>query len=93
MKEARKIVANIVRHFMNHVVPGVVRPLHVLWNEIIGLFFLVFAVAFGGAAIRGFRNLGKGGSMGLVILSACLALLMLYYGVTSFLKARKISRR
>jgi hypothetical protein len=85
-------VANIVRHFVNHVVPGVIRPLHVLWNEIIGLFFLVFAVVFGSAAFRSFRNLDKGGSMSLVILSAFLALLMLYYGITSFMKARKISR-
>jgi hypothetical protein len=92
MKEARKIVANIVRQFMNHVVPQVIRPLHILWNEIIGLFFIVFAVTFGTAAFRGYRNLDKGGSISLVILSAVLALLMLYYGVTSFLKARKISR-
>ena len=52
-------MANIVRHFMNHVVPGVVRPLHVLWNEIIGFFFLVFAAWFGCATFRGFRNLDK----------------------------------
>jgi hypothetical protein len=85
-------VANIVRQFMNHVVPGVIRPLHALWNEIIGLIFLVFAVGFGSATIRSFRNLDKGGSISLVLLSAFLALLMLYYGITSFLKARKISR-
>jgi hypothetical protein len=86
-------VANIVRHFMHHVVPGVIRPLHVLWNEIIGFFFLAFAVWFGSAALRSFRNLDKpGGSLFWVFVSVFAALLMLYFGVTSFLRARKISR-
>jgi hypothetical protein len=86
-------VTNIVRQFVHHVVPGVIRPLHALWNEIIGLIFIVFAVGFGSATIRSFRNLGKpGGSILVLMVSAFLALLMLYYGITSFLKARKISR-
>jgi hypothetical protein len=78
---------------MHHVVPGVIRPLHVLWNEIIGFFFLAFAVWFGSATIRSIRNLSKpDGSIFWVLVSAFAALLMLYFGVTSFLKARKISR-
>jgi hypothetical protein len=93
MKEARKIVANIVRHFVNHVVPGVIRPLHALWNEIIGFFFLAFAAWFAFAAFRSFRNLDKpNGSPFMVVVAVFAALLMLYFGVTSFLKARKISR-
>jgi hypothetical protein len=86
-------VAKIVRQFVNHVVPGVVRPLHVLWNEIVGFFFLAFAAWFGSATFRSFRTLGQpGGSMLWVVVSALATLLMLYFGVTSFLKARKISR-
>lgn len=87
-----KTVPNIVRQFVNHVVPGVIRPLHALWNEVVGLIFLVFAIGFGSATFRGLRSLDKGGSVSLVVLSGFLSLLMLYYGVTSFLKARKISR-
>ena len=26
--------------FLHHILPGVVRPLHVLWNQVIGFFFL-----------------------------------------------------
>jgi len=78
---------------MNHVVPGVIRPLHVLWNEIIGFFFLAFTAWFGFATFRAFRNLGQpGGSVLMVVVSGAAALLMLYFGVSSFLKARKISR-
>jgi hypothetical protein len=86
-------VANIVRQFVNHVVPGVIRPLHVLWNEIIGFFFLAFAAWFGFATFRSVRNLHQpGGGMLMVVVSGSAALIMLYFGVTSFLKARKISR-
>jgi hypothetical protein len=86
-------VASIVRQFVNHVVPGVLRPLRVLWNEVMGLFFLVFAAWFGSATFRSFRNLkNPDGSLFWVFVSASASLLMLYFGITSFLRARKISR-
>jgi hypothetical protein len=83
----------IVRQFMNHVVPGVIRPLRILWNEIIGFFFLVFGLWFGSAAFRGFRNLNKPeGTLLAAIGPAIACLIMLGYGLHSFLKARKIGR-
>jgi hypothetical protein len=89
----QKQMAGIVRQFVNHVVPGVLRPLRILWNEIIGFFFLVFGAWFGSAAIRGYRNLDKpGGSMLGLLGPALAALIMFSYGIHSFLKARKIGR-
>lgn len=32
------------KRFLGHVVPGVIRPIHILWNQVIGFFFLVLAV-------------------------------------------------
>ena len=87
-------MAGIVRQFVNHVVPGVIRPLRILWNEIIGFFFIVFGVWFGSAAIRGYRNFeqtGRGPAWGRWP-PALAALIMLGYGIHSFLKARKIGR-
>jgi hypothetical protein len=83
----------VVRHFMNHVVPGVAKPLRILWNEIIGFFFLVFGIWFGSAAIRGYRNLDKpgGGLLG-VLAPGIGALIMLSYGIHAFLRARRIGR-
>ncbi len=86
-------MASVVRQFMNHVVPGVLRPLRILWNEIIGFFFLVFGVWFGSAAFRGYRNLGQpSGSVLGVVAPGIGALIMLSYGLHSFVKARKIGR-
>ena len=83
----------VARQFFTHVVPQVMRPLRILWNEIIGFLFLCFGVWFGAATFRSFRNLDKpSGSLAWVFLSALAAAVMLYYGVSSFLRARKIGR-
>jgi hypothetical protein len=74
--------------FLSTVVPGVVRPMHILWNEIIGFLFIVLAVPMVFGTVREFRS----GDMKRTAILGCLAAVMLYYGVTSFLRARKISR-
>ena len=83
----------LAKQFLGHVLPGVLRPLRILWNEIIGFFFLAFGVWFSAAAVRSIRNLAKPeGSLFLAFLSSLAALVMLYYGISSFLRARKIGR-
>jgi hypothetical protein len=77
-----------VGSFLSHVLPGVVRPMRVLWNEVFGFLFLVFTVFMTSGAIRAYR---AGDSKGAWIAGGFAALL-LYFGVTSFLRARKISR-
>ena len=79
--------------FLSHVLPGVVRPMHILWNEVIGFLFLVLAVVFSAGAIRAYRALApEEVTLGKIVLLVLLPGLMLYFGITSFLKARKISR-
>ena len=83
---------------MKHVVPAVLKPARTLWNEVIGFLFICFAVMFGFRAVRLYmdfaRNSGPdaGDDLGRFLLAAFCTLLMLYFGVTSFLRARKISR-
>ena len=77
---------------MEHVVPGVVRPLRVLWHEIIGFIFIVLAVIFGSSAIRNFRMQSEEVSILRLAVSFFLPILMAYFGITSFLRARKASR-
>ncbi len=50
-------MASVVQKFVSHVMPGVVRPLRVLWNEVIGFLFVVFAVYAGASAISSIRQL------------------------------------
>ncbi len=79
--------------FVEHVMPGVVRPLRVLWHEIIGFIFIVLAVMFGSSALRNFHTLqAEEVSILRMAASFFLPILMAYFGITSFLRARKIGR-
>jgi len=82
-----------VGRFIEHVMPGVVRPLRVLWHEIIGFIFIVLAVIFGSSAVRTYRLIhSQEISVLRLAVSFFLPLLMAYFGITSFLRARKASR-
>ena len=73
---------------IKHIMPAVVKPARTLWNEVIGFFFLCLGVMFGFAMVRAMINRDM-----LRALAAGLGtLLMAWYGITSFLRARKISR-
>jgi len=86
-------MGQLISKFLSHVLPGVVRPLHALWNEIIGFLFIVFAVVAGSYVFRAVRNF-DGDVEGLfrIILPGLFGVVMGYFGVSSFLRARKISR-
>ncbi len=82
-----------VSGFLKHVVPGVVRPLHVLWNQVVGFVFFVLAVWAIPSAVKNVRRFeGSGESLFRVALSVSFAALMTYFAISSFLKARKIGR-
>ncbi len=82
-----------VRQFLGFVIPGVIRPLRVLWNEVIGFVFLVLAVWAIPSATRNFRNFtGDAESFFRILLTCLFIVIMLYFGVTSFLRARRIGR-
>jgi hypothetical protein len=83
----------LAKQFCHHIVPKVVRPLQVVWNQVIGFLFLVLAawsVPHGVRTIREFD--GQPGSLVHLALSALFTSAMTVYGVLSFLRARKISR-
>ena len=83
----------MIRKFLQHILPGIIRPLHVLWNEVIGFVFAAFAVIAGFRTIREIRQFdGDGQSVFAVALTAFFSLLMAYYGISSFRRARKISK-
>jgi len=86
------------REFVKHIVPAVLKPARTLWNEVIGFFFFCLAVYCGSGAVRSYLKLAgappeqAAGNLFRLGMSVFCTLLMLYFGVTSFLRARKISR-
>jgi hypothetical protein len=76
------------RLLIQHVLPAVWKPIHSLWNEVIGFLFLSLATIFAFYGVRYFRA-HDSGRLSLAIFCT---LLMVWFGVSSFLRARKISR-
>ena len=94
----KHLTARNAREFVKHVVPAILKPARTLWNEVIGCVFMCLAVMFGFRAGRLYLDFSRGttetvnADLGRFLLAAFCTLLMLYFGVTSFLRARKISR-
>ncbi len=74
--------------FVKHVVPAAVKPLHVLWHEVLGFAFLAFA------GIAAFKMWQDSANMSPVkfILIGFFVVVLAGYGLSSVLKARRISR-
>lgn len=84
----RKDLARDAATFVKHVVPAAVKPIHSLWHEVIGFVFFVIA------GIASWKVYGSRATMGPVQLAIIVPLIVVSagYGISSFLKARRISR-
>jgi NADH:ubiquinone oxidoreductase subunit H len=81
------------RQFVQHVVPAVVKPVHTLWHEVIGFLFFVLAVAAVPTSYKAIKKFDGSISSFLTIgMCAVFILIMGGYAISSFLRARKISR-
>jgi hypothetical protein len=84
---------SVTRKFMNTVVPGIIKPLRTLWNEMMAFLFIAGAVLFGSAAYREHVKVEAGkSSVWLVMLPAFAGFVFLVFGIQSYFKARKISK-
>ena len=79
----------MIRKFLQHVVPGIIRPVRVLWNEISGFFFLLLAIV---GLFRSWPQIRDPESPVTVVVPVLWVVVMTYFAVTSFLRARRISR-
>ena len=78
----------MVKRFLGYVLPGIIRPLHTLWNQVIGFVFICLALVTIPSVIRFWRATDFP-RMGITLVFAAI---MAVYGISSFLRARKISR-
>jgi len=83
----------LARKFLEAVLPGVIRPLHSLWNEILGFLFLLLAILMVRPVWRGWQEIDQGPEHLLrFLLSVFMFAVMLGFGIHAFWKARRISR-
>jgi ABC-type Na+ efflux pump permease subunit len=88
-----KAAGGTFQRFLGHVVPGVIRPLRALWNQLIGFLFLVLAASAVPSAVHNIRQFqGDFESLMRVGIAFIFMAAMLYFGITSLLRARRITR-
>jgi hypothetical protein len=88
MKIVKRSALQQGRLLVQHVIPAILKPAHTLWNEVIGFLFLCFTVIFGVQAVRYFL---AGDGVRLFFAGFCTCV-MAWFGISSFRRARKISR-
>jgi len=76
----------------------VIKPARTLWNEVIGFLFVCLAVMFGFGTVRSYLDFTKAapeaaaGPLLRAVAGILCTSITLWYGVSSFLRARRISR-
>jgi hypothetical protein len=81
------------RQFLQHVLPAIIRPMRVLWNQIIGFLFLVLAAWAVPRGVRSVREFdGNLESFFRLLLTSVFIVAMAGFGIYSFWRARKAAK-
>lgn len=74
--------------FLKHVVPAALKPMQVLWHEILGFLFLTFA------GLGGWKLYQSPGALAPIqfFIVIIFIVVLAAYGTSSILKSRRISR-
>ena len=85
--------ATTAKKFIQTVVPAVIKPLHSLWNEVIGFLFIALSAMMIRPVWRAYQEIETDPAHLIkFLLIVFFFLVMLGFGVHAFWKARKISR-
>ena len=91
LRLARAVKPQHARTFARTVVPQVVRPARVIWNQAIGAVFLILAVPALMKALQFFREPQHDQrSVFVLVLSVIFSGVMAGFGIASLLRARRI---
>jgi succinate dehydrogenase hydrophobic anchor subunit len=92
-RKAAKAAAPTAHKFAKHVVPQVVKPARIFWNQIIGFIFLVLSLMGIRPIIQNYNSLSSDSSSPVrLAFSVLFTVTMLIFGITSFMRARRLSR-
>jgi hypothetical protein len=81
------------RRFLQYVLPAVLRPIRVLFNQMVGLIFMLFAIAALPRGIQIAREFnGDPESFFRLILTVLFIAIMAGFGIYSFWRAHKIPK-
>ncbi|MEO8027958.1 MAG: hypothetical protein ABI823_15845 [Bryobacteraceae bacterium] len=87
-------MSDIVRRFVKHVVPGVIHPIRIIWNQVIGFLFVVLAIWPASAAVKDIMKFdGSGEQLLRICFTVAFALILGGFGINSFWRAHKIGRQ
>jgi hypothetical protein len=83
----------MVKRFLNTVIPSILKPLQVLWNQLLGFLFLAFGIVVGSRVVRTWlKPEWTSDDLTAILLGGGLAVTLIGYGMHAVLRARKISR-
>jgi len=89
----RKNLIGASVHFARHSLPVAIRPARILWHQMIGFLFIVLAIAPAKFEYKALVNFnGDAESWTKAVLAGIFIIVMVAYGISSFLRARKLSR-
>ncbi len=81
------------KQFLEHVIPALIKPARTLWHEVIGFMFIALALLPARSVYVAIRDLDEDPkSLGRLVIVGVFVSVMLYFGITSFRRARKVSR-
>jgi hypothetical protein len=89
-RAARDRIVRALWSAASSTVTSIGRILHVLFLEITGLLFIFLTLGFGSVSVREYHKFRLGAAPEYKpVLAACFAVMFLWFGVTSFWRARR----
>jgi len=82
----------VFREFQTHIVPAVIKPLRVVWNQSIAFLFFTIAFLGGVMVYREYQKRTELDALLALALGGFFVTMMAGYGVHSLLRARRASR-
>ena len=82
----------MITEFRRHIVPAVIKPLRVVWNQSIAFLFLALTVIGSFMVYKEYHRREDLDAVLALVLGGLFVGMMGFYAITSLLKARRISR-